>query len=179
MHHIWVNLKGRDPDGIMEPEDYEATCDEVIRALYDFRDYETGRPIVTLALRREDARILGLDCDRTGDVVWAILEDYDDVHGSQLPNAMLGQSSIRSVFVMAGPGVKRGHELQQAAFLTSVAPTIAFLMRLPMPRQAEGSVLYDALENPDALWQELERLREERDRWKAAYEAYQGLTHVG
>jgi hypothetical protein len=132
-----------------------------------------------MALRREDTRILGLESDRTGDVVWAILEDYDGVHGSQLPNAILGQSSMRSVFIMAGPGVKQGHKLQQNAFLTAVTPTIASLMRLPMPRQAEGPVLYDALEHPDGLWQELEKVREERDRWKAAYEAYQGLTHVG
>jgi predicted AlkP superfamily phosphohydrolase/phosphomutase len=179
MHHIWVNLKGRDPDGIVEPEDYEATRSEIMRALYDFRDSETGRPIVTMALRREDARIIGLNSDRTGDVIWAILEDYDGVHGSQLPNATLGQSSMRSVFIMAGPGVKQGHELQQDAFLTAVTPTIAHLMRLPTPRQAEGPVLYDALEDPDALWQELERTKEERDRWQAAYEAYQGLTHVG
>jgi predicted AlkP superfamily phosphohydrolase/phosphomutase len=179
MHHIWVNLKGRDPDGIVEPEDYEGTRDEIIAALYDLRDAETGVPIVTMAMRREDARILGLDSDMAGDVIWAVRADYDQAHGSQLPNSALGVSSIRSAFVMAGPGVKQGYELQQRAFLTCVTPTIAYLMRLPMPRQADGPVLWDALENPDALWQELETVKEERDRWKAAYEAYQGLTHVG
>jgi predicted AlkP superfamily phosphohydrolase/phosphomutase len=179
MHHIWVNLKGRDPDGIVAPEDYEKTCDEIIGALYDHRDRLTGRPIISLALRRDDARILGLHGDRTGDVIWAILADYDQAHGSQLSNAVHGISSIRSAFIMAGPGVKAGHTLQQDAFLTSVTPTIAYLMRLPMPHQAEGPVLYDALENPDGLVEDLRTMQEERDRWKAAYEAYQNLTHVG
>jgi len=179
MHHIWVNLKGRDPDGIVDPADYEKTRDEIIAALYDFRDPESGRPLITMALRREDSRILGLECDRTGDVIWAVLPEYDQAHGSQLPNATLGVSSMRVAFVIAGYGIKRGYRLERGGSVTSVTPTIAHLLRLPMPHQAEGAVLYEALENPDALWQELETVSEERDRWKAAFEAYQGLTHVG
>ena len=41
--HIFVNLKGREPGGIVDPGDYDATCREIIQALHDYEDPETGR----------------------------------------------------------------------------------------------------------------------------------------
>jgi hypothetical protein len=122
---------------------------------------------------------LGMGGERTGDLVWAYYTPFDGAHGCQLPGTIYGIGSMRSVFIMAGPGVKKGHQLRQHAWLTSVTPTIAHLLRLPMPRGAEGAILYDALEHPDAWLKEIERLAEERDRWKAAYQSYSELTHIG
>ena len=36
--HIFINLKGRDPDGIVEPKDYAAVQEEIIDALLAMRD---------------------------------------------------------------------------------------------------------------------------------------------
>jgi hypothetical protein len=58
--NVWVNLKGRDPDGIVEPgTEYEAVREAVLHAFYALRDPETGLCPVALALRKEDASFLG------------------------------------------------------------------------------------------------------------------------
>jgi len=65
--YIYVNVKGRDPQGIVEPgEEYEAVRDRIVEALYDYVEPETGKRPFSLALRREDARILGLHGPRVG-----------------------------------------------------------------------------------------------------------------
>jgi len=68
--YIWVNLKERDPQGIVNAEDYESVRDRIIQALYQMKDPETGDPIIKLAIRKEEAADLGQDGDRIGDIVY-------------------------------------------------------------------------------------------------------------
>lgn len=74
--YIWVNLKGREPHGIVESSDYEDVRKRIIKALYHMRDDETGNEIVKLALKREDAAILGQNGPRIGDVVYYLHPPY-------------------------------------------------------------------------------------------------------
>ncbi len=78
--HIFVNLKGRDPDGCVDPADYERVQDEIIDALLRLRDPVTGEAIVAVAVRKQDARILGIQegagFDRIGDVLYAWKPGY-------------------------------------------------------------------------------------------------------
>lgn len=79
--HIYVNLKGRDPKGIVGAGgEYEEVRDRVIDALYSIRDPK-GRCPVALALRREEAEAIGLHGDRTGDIVYLMRPGY---HASTL-----------------------------------------------------------------------------------------------
>jgi len=68
--YVWVNLKGRDPQGIVSTGDYESVRDRIIQALYQMKDPETGDPIIKLAIRKEEAADLGQDGERIGDVVY-------------------------------------------------------------------------------------------------------------
>ena len=74
---IWVNLKGRDPNGIVPQSKFEATRDEIIEKLYEMRDQETGDKVISLALRREEAAYLGLNGDKIGDVVYFLNPPYE------------------------------------------------------------------------------------------------------
>lgn len=78
--HIFVNLKGRDPHGIVDPEDYAKVQQEIIRALMEMRDPETGESVVALAITKEEAGTLGIfegpGYDRIGDVVYAWKPGY-------------------------------------------------------------------------------------------------------
>jgi len=146
--NIFVNLKGRDPEGIVAPEDYHETQLEVIDALYAHREPASGHCPFSLALTREDARMVNLWGERLGDVVYTLRPEYDGAHGRQLPTARLGIGSQRSTFVMAGPGVKRGAALQRLVRVVDVAPTVCRLIGLPMPRDVEGGVIHEALGSP-------------------------------
>ena len=78
--HIFVNLKGRDPNGIVEPEDYEAVQEEIIDALLSIRDPFTKERVVATAIRKQEAGILGVSenqgFDRIGDVLFGLKPKY-------------------------------------------------------------------------------------------------------
>ncbi len=74
--HVYVNLRGRDPDGVVAPGDeYEAVCQRVVSALYGIRDAQ-GRCPIAFALKKEEAALLGLYGDRVGDVVYGLAAGY-------------------------------------------------------------------------------------------------------
>jgi predicted AlkP superfamily phosphohydrolase/phosphomutase len=158
--HIYVNTRGRDPEGIVEPgEAYEAVRERVLKVLHEHVDPATGLKPIVLALRREDARILGHCDDRSGDILYAVDPRFYKEHGPHLPTARVGIGDLRSLFLMAGPGVKRGVTLERTVWLTDVVPTVCHLAELPVPRQCEGGIIYQALEDPDAQVKELQALR--------------------
>ena len=171
--HIYVNLKGRDPDGIVTPgAEYEEVRDRIINAFHDVRDPETGKCPFTLALRKEDAAILGLHGDRVGDVVFALADGYHPVtspqfgegggptpdlevmsylaksgiHGWQLPTTSYGIGSMGSLLIMAGQGIKKGAKCGTPVKLVDVAPTLAHVAGWPCPKQAEGRVLRELID---------------------------------
>jgi predicted AlkP superfamily phosphohydrolase/phosphomutase len=74
--YVWVNLKGRDPKGIVDPEDYNTVRENIIKALYEMRDPDTGKQIIKLALKKEEAAFLGQNGDRVGDVVYYLHPSY-------------------------------------------------------------------------------------------------------
>jgi predicted AlkP superfamily phosphohydrolase/phosphomutase len=74
--YAWVNLKGREPHGIVNPSEYESVRDKIIDTLYQMKDPETGDKIVKLALRKEEAADLGQNGERVGDVVYFLNPPY-------------------------------------------------------------------------------------------------------
>ena len=70
--HIFINLKGRQPGGIVSKSDYEKVRRDLIAALYDYKDPDTGYRPFALALTREDAEMVNLWSDLVGDVVYAL-----------------------------------------------------------------------------------------------------------
>jgi len=77
--NVWVNLKGRDPEGIVNAGDeYEKVRAEAAAVLRSVTDPETGQPVLAAVLMKEDAGILGLWGDRVGDLVFFYRPGYVD-----------------------------------------------------------------------------------------------------
>jgi predicted AlkP superfamily phosphohydrolase/phosphomutase len=146
--HIFINLKGREPNGIVDQKDYEATQREIIDVLLDYKDKESGRRPFALAVSRENAEILNLWGDLVGDVVFAVHPSFDAAHGQQLPIGRFGLSGQHSTFIMAGAGVKEGVALRRQVRVVDVAPTLCHLLGWPAPRDANGAIIYEALKDP-------------------------------
>lgn len=53
--HIYINLKGREPEGIVDPADKFELEERIMTDLYSLRDEKTGHRIVSVALRNSDA----------------------------------------------------------------------------------------------------------------------------
>jgi len=74
--HVYVNLKGRDPDGVVAPGvEYEEVCHRVVSALYGIRDAKGHCPIA-FASKKGEAEMMGLYGDRVGDVVYGLAAGY-------------------------------------------------------------------------------------------------------
>lgn len=143
---IYINLKGRWPTGIVEPEDKEALENEIIGKLYAQRD-EKGRPKVALALRNKDAILLGLSGPECGDIVIMQAEYNLHDHGDGLSTAIgLNHTSVSPIFAAAGQGIKAGFMTERVIREVDVAPTIALLAGVRMPNACEGAPVYQILD---------------------------------
>ena len=158
--YVYVNLKGRDPSGIVEPADYEKVQQQIIDALYSYVDPKSGKRPVALALTNKDARILGLHGDGVGDVVYAVYPEYGGQHGPHLQTAEWGIGKLKALLAFNGPGIKKGYSLDRTSGLTDVVPTICHLMSWPAPAEAEGNILFQALENPNLAADRVKSLKE-------------------
>ena len=147
--HVFINLQGREPTGIVAEADYKETQLAIIDALHAYTDPATGRHPFALALTREDAEMVNLWGDAVGDVVYALRPEFDGAHGKQLPSVSFGIAGQHCTFVLAGPGVKEGVALRGQVRAVDVAPTLCYLLGIPMPRNVEGGVVYEALTDPD------------------------------
>jgi len=130
-----------------------------------------------LALKKEDARILGLYGDRVGDVVYASTKETSGEHGRKLTTGEYGVGSMKGLLIIAGPNIKKGYMLRRTVWLPDVVPTVSYLLGLPIPKDAEGAIIYQALESPDYLIEELHTLRRNYNLLKTAYEGQKSLTH--
>jgi predicted AlkP superfamily phosphohydrolase/phosphomutase len=163
--YVYVNLKGRDPEGIVEPADYEEVQRQIIDALLTYVDPKTGKRPVALALSKKDARIMGLYGDWVGDVIYALYPWVAGQHGNILPSAEWGIGSLKGLTTFTGPGIKKGYRLERTTNLIDIVPTICYLADLPVPAQAEGAVIYQALKNPEGKAAEIHKLEEGIERF--------------
>lgn len=166
--YIYINLKGRDPEGIVEQADYEKVQQQIIDALYVYVDPATGQRPVSLALSKRDARILGLYGDHVGDVIYALYPWYSGQHGNILPAAEWGVGSLKALLSFTGPGIKKGYMIDRTTNLIDIVPTICYLMDLPLPAQAEGGIIYQAFKDPDFKAKEINKLKDGLARMETA-----------
>lgn len=146
-NHIYINVKGRYPQGIVEPEDQYEVEEEVMTKLYGYTDAVTGKRIVALALRNRDAVLLGLGGPESGDIVYFMAEGYNFEHGDSLSTAWgEGGTSVSPIFMAAGKGLKKGFVTDRYIREVDVAPTLAVLGGVRFPRECEGAPVYQIFE---------------------------------
>lgn len=147
MGEVWLNIKGRDPQGIVEPEDVYELEEQIMTDLYGLRDGKTGHRIVYLAVRNKDAVIFGMGGKNAGDIIFYSAEEFVSDHGDSLSTIDGAcDTSVRSVFFAAGPGIKKNHLTERTIHHVDVAPTMAVLLGTRMPAQCEGAPVYQILE---------------------------------
>ena len=145
--HIFLNIKGREPQGIVDPADQFELEEKIMTDLYSLRDEETGHRIVALALRNRDAALLGEGGPESGDIIYYIAEGYNADHSDSFStiNGACG-TSVRSIFMAAGPGIKANYLTDRIIKHVDVTPTAAALLDVRMPRDCEGAPVYQILE---------------------------------
>ena len=148
---VYVNLKGKYPGGIVEPEDYESVRTKIIDALLDYRHPDTGERPVLLAVRREDANVFGMGGAQAGDVVYVLKPEYMAEHGYGLPTGESGCGSLKNLLMFRGPNIKKGYVYPRPRWLADIVPTFCYLTGNPIPADAEGAPIYQIMEDPNLV----------------------------
>lgn len=144
--HIYINLKGRNPEGIVEPEDRYALEEQIITDLYAYRDPANGKRVISIAMHNKDALLLGVSGPECGDVVYFTAEGYNKIHADSMSTQIgYAGTSVSPIFVAAGPGIKSGCVTERVIRQVDVAPTMAVLAGVRIPAQCEGAPVYQIL----------------------------------
>ena len=143
---IYINLKGRDPHGIVDPADKYELEEQIITDLYGYKDPKTGHRIVSMALHNKDAVLLGLGGPMGSDIVFFVHDDYCYDHGNGLSTACgHNNTTLSPIFLAAGPGIKQNYRTDRYIREVDVAPTAAVLLGVDIPEQCEGAPAYQIL----------------------------------
>ena len=145
--HVRINVRGRDPSGIVAPEDYRATCDRIAEWLYRIADARSGQPLVRQVSRTRDE---ALDPDPKKpyfdlDVLWHehITDTVDSPELGRIGPVTYwraGGHRNSGFFVARGDGIAAGTTLRTGECV-DLAPTLLGLMRMPIPDYFDGRSL--------------------------------------
>jgi predicted AlkP superfamily phosphohydrolase/phosphomutase len=166
---LYINLKGRQPGGIVEPDDYEALRDELRNRLLsaECKDRD-GRPmkIFTDVYVTEDL----YGCDRhthpwMPDLLLAPADGLavvKKIRGSApvrwIPlDRLEGTHRLQGVFVAHGPAIRKGRRIR--AHIADIAPTLLAGLGERVPKDMEGRVIQDIFNQPVSVQYEPPRER--------------------
>jgi predicted AlkP superfamily phosphohydrolase/phosphomutase len=159
---VWINLRGREAEGSVDPADYERVRAEVIDLLLDW-ELPDGQPVVERARPREEV-YAGPCVDRAPDVVVELALDAgygltvapvpwsqpevgsvrqlgdDEFAGGR---GMSGVHGPEGVWIATGPPTE-WLDGKPAASLQDVTPTLLCAMGLPVGASMDGAALNPA-----------------------------------
>ncbi len=140
---LFLNVKDREPQGIIDQQDYEKVRDELIAKLEAIGD-EDGNGIGTRVFKPEDIypQVKNVAPDliiyfgnlawrSVGSVGFGDIRTFENDTGPDDAN-----HSQQGIFVMSNSGLPAGR--MSGLHLMDIAPTILKLFDLPIPRDMEG-----------------------------------------
>lgn len=144
--YVYINLKGRDPHGIVEPEDYEALCHKIQDDFYRYRDPANGKRIIEMIVGHDGMEALGLYGKHVGDLYFVFTPEYCHDHGNSFSNMENFGFSMKCIFYAAGAGIKKNTVIQRRVRQVDLVPTICSMMEAPIPDKCEGGIIYQMIE---------------------------------
>lgn len=148
--HIYINLAGREQEGIVSAEEYPIVQAQIIDLLASVVDPATAKPVFQRVLAREELESIGLNHPNSGDVFAQVglgynLDDWrgnDDIFSS---SSFYGQHGydcslpeMRTIFIAGGYGVPSGGEVIPAVSVLDYAPTLASMLGFDPAHTVDG-----------------------------------------
>lgn len=149
---IYINLKGREPLGTVSPgQEYESLREQITTRLYELKDPETSEFVIEKVYKKEEI-FNGPHIDMLPDLVFIPKHGYVtfEEHGFATNSVITrsksvsGTHKLNGILIMKGNGIKKSATLKEASIM-DVAPTILYLLGLPIPTDMDGRVLEEAL----------------------------------
>ncbi|MEL7083207.1 MAG: alkaline phosphatase family protein [Cyanobacteria bacterium P01_A01_bin.3] len=158
--HIRINLKGRERDGVVLPEDYDAVCDELIELLNGLVDARTGETVVDRVVRTRKYPTEDSDRNRLPGpdlvVLWKQNYPTDVVDSPQVgrvgpvPCPRPGGHKNDGFVIAKGSGIEPGSTTPPVEGV-DIGPTILTLLGASVPKHLDGepiSTIVSAIQVP-------------------------------
>jgi len=158
---VWINLKGREPGGIVSIEEYDRIREEIRKKLVEYKDPFTGTPIINSAWNREEI-YQGPYLEKAPDIVldWNNPNGYSYINRPSLyskskgPIRRVTKKELKvdrfrnksgnhrqfGIFIASGDVFKRGQSIK-GANLIDIAPTALYIQGVPIPKVMDGKIL--------------------------------------
>ena len=150
---IFVNLKGREPQGIVEPgAEYEHLLDQMIADLKTITELAGHAPLVSEICRGREI-YWGPFAGRGPDLVFLTrdpsvlgtgLLEFNSTGWFRRNSRKSGSHRMDGILFLSGPGMRPGHSLSGASIM-DIAPTVLALLGVPVPKEMDGRVLEEAM----------------------------------
>lgn len=143
---IWLNLKGREAEGIVEPSEAQELCDKLRADLFKLRSPIDEQPVFERVLHKSEA-FSGRYAESMPDLIpltrdsrFVLLEGRSP-GGVIIPSTTTsGAHSPYGIFIASGDCI-RARERIEGAHLRDIAPTALFAMNEPLTEDMDGRVL--------------------------------------
>lgn len=145
---LFLNVRGREPSGVIDPENYERMRDGLIKKLEALGD-ENGKSIGTRVYRPQElySEIRGIPPDliilfgdlywrSVGSVGWNTVWVRENDTGPDDAN-----HALEGIFIMYDPRCSVGGRRAEGLHVMDVAPTVLNLMGLPVPKDMQGKAI--------------------------------------
>src|SRR5919198_2244879 len=160
---LWINMEGRTPHGRVKPgAEYEQLMAFLTTQLANLQDPATGRPLIRRVYRKEEV-YQGPYLHLAPDLVFSWweesgLEARKSVPGAAHPSlrdnttgdetlsaSWSGTHRLQGILMMKGGPLRRGEALA-TAHITDIAPTLLYLLGVPVPAEMDGKVVLEAFQ---------------------------------
>jgi len=150
---IFVNQRGRQPQGSVAPEDVRPLLDDLKAGLLAIPHPETGEPLVERVVERDELYD-GPQAHLAPDLT-VVLKDWryrtiglHDFTTNKVISPSFGPTGdhrMEGILIAAGPAFKAG-AVPAGATLLDIAPTVLHLLGVPVPADMDGRVLTEILD---------------------------------
>ncbi len=149
---IYINLAGREPNGIVQAgSEYETLREQICQELSDLRDPDDGQPVVSKLYKRED--LYQGDALTSAPDIILVLRDLSFItrlghEFGNTPGEVFGISRVNEsgshrfdgTLIAQGPAISPSDEMP-STWIGDLAPTILHLLGCPVPHWMDGVVL--------------------------------------
>jgi predicted AlkP superfamily phosphohydrolase/phosphomutase len=145
---IRINLRGREPDGTVRPDEYDAVCRDLTDAFQELRDPNSGQPVVRLVTKSREV-FHGPFLDRLPDltVLWNTERPWTALESPRIgrlrvlsQDVRTGGHTPRGFVIVKGEGVPSGAEWIGHSIL-DLAPTFLVAAGVEPSRSMDGRPL--------------------------------------
>ncbi len=169
---IYINLEGREPEGIVPPSQYSKVLKMIKKIFYGITD-EQGNAVIRKIYTKED--LYGNDV-LAPDIVVVPRKGYFTVHRDQILSLKIFENPLISshhdtdgIIIFYGNFVKnRGFIRNIEINLWDIAPTVFAILNLPIPLHFNGRVISDVIDIKSKITY---------DDYYQSYETYKRLRH--